>query len=150
MRQAMSEVSNLVIGPAPLLPSVRRFQVSSTPVAIGEPTPTPVTPPLRIKSCSPIRQRGGKTSGLLPPRCNQWPSPRGGNPYPSSGTLFNELDSIADGLDRFGRVIGDLDAELLFERHDEFNRIEAVGAEIVDKAGFRIHLLVTHAPGLDH
>src|SRR5690606_34268244 len=33
------------------------------------------------------------------------------------------------------RVIGNFAAELLFERHDEFDGIEAVGAKVVDEAG---------------
>ena len=47
------------------------------------------------------------------------------------------MKSIAslDGLDLLGGIVGNLDAEFLFERHHQLDRIEAVGAQIVDEAG---------------
>src|ERR1700734_3123371 len=51
------------------------------------------------------------------------------------GVLFEELDRVADGQNGFGRVIGNLATKFLFEGHDEFDRIEAIGAEIIDEAG---------------
>src|SRR5580700_9526755 len=50
------------------------------------------------------------------------------------GVLFEKLHRIADGENRFRGVVGNLAAEFLFERHHEFDRIEAVGAEIIDEA----------------
>src|SRR5271168_2264296 len=50
------------------------------------------------------------------------------------GVLFEEFHRVAHGENRFRGVIGNLAAEFLFERHDEFDRIEAVGAEIIDEA----------------
>src|SRR3984957_8203852 len=51
------------------------------------------------------------------------------------GVLFEEFDGVADGQNGFGRVIGNLATKFLFERHDELDRIEAIGAEMVDRAG---------------
>jgi hypothetical protein len=65
------------------------------------------------------------------------------------GVFFEELDRVADGLNRLGRVVGNFAIELLFEGHDEFYRVEAVGAEIVDKMGFVRHLLGRHTQMLD-
>jgi hypothetical protein len=48
--QARSDASNPLIGPAPLSPASKRFQVSSTPLASGETMPNPVTTTLRIGS----------------------------------------------------------------------------------------------------
>src|SRR5271155_5203154 len=50
------------------------------------------------------------------------------------GVLFEELHRVADGENRFCGVVGNLAAEFLFERHDELDRIETVGAEIIDEA----------------
>ena len=49
--------------------------------------------------------------------------------------FVEERDGVADGLDRLGGVVRDLDAEFFLERHDELDRVEAVGAQIVDEAG---------------
>jgi hypothetical protein len=47
--------------------------------------------------------------------------------------LFDELHRIANSDDGLGGVIGDLDAELFLESHDEFDAVERVGAEIIDE-----------------
>jgi hypothetical protein len=54
--------------------------------------------------------------------------------------LFEELDGVANGQDRLGGIVRNLAAELLLERHDELDRIEAVGTEVVDEAGFSVTL----------
>src|ERR1700684_3539840 len=51
------------------------------------------------------------------------------------GVLFEELDGVAHGQNGFRRVIGNLATKFLFESHDELDRIEAIGAEIIDEAG---------------
>ncbi len=50
---------------------------------------------------------------------------------------FDVSDSVAYGLDAFCLVVGDLDAEFLFEFHDELNGVEAVCAKIgSERCGF--------------
>jgi hypothetical protein len=49
------------------------------------------------------------------------------------GRFFDELDRVTEGLDVLGCVIGDLDAELFFESHDQLDSVEAVCAQVVDK-----------------
>src|ERR1700720_3076996 len=51
------------------------------------------------------------------------------------GVLFEKLDRVADSQNGFGRVIGNLATKFLFECHNELDRIEAIGAEIIDEAG---------------
>src|SRR4029077_16482832 len=51
------------------------------------------------------------------------------------GVLFEELDRVADGQNGLRRVVGNLATEFLFEGHDKFDRVEAIGAEIIDEAG---------------
>jgi hypothetical protein len=63
--------------------------------------------------------------------------------------LFEELDRIADGQNGFGRIVGDFASKFLFEGHDEFDRVEAIGAEIIDEAGVIRHLLGLYAEMLN-
>src|SRR5580658_5886051 len=51
------------------------------------------------------------------------------------GVLFEEFDRVADGQNGFGRVVGNFTTKFLFEGHDELDRIETVGAEVVDETG---------------
>src|SRR5207302_10377091 len=48
--------------------------------------------------------------------------------------LFEKFDRIADRQDGLCGVIGNFAAGLFLEGHDEFDGVEAVGAEVVDKA----------------
>jgi hypothetical protein len=41
------------------------------------------------------------------------------------------VDSLADGLDLLRVLVGDLDAELILELHDQLDQIERVGVEIL-------------------
>ena len=52
-----------------------------------------------------------------------------------SGDLLDIIDRVFDGQDFFRGVIGDFAAEFFLEGHHEFDRIEAVGAQIVNKTG---------------
>ena len=60
------------------------------------------------------------------------------------------MNFTADGLDGFGGVIGDLDAELFFESHDQFDRVEAVSAQIVDEGRVFHDLVFFNAEMLDN
>jgi len=52
----------------------------------------------------------------------------------------NKADGIADSLDLLGGVIGNLDAELFFECHDQLDRVEAVRTQVVDELGALVYL----------
>lgn len=52
------------------------------------------------------------------------------------------LDRLADGLDLFGLVVGNLDVELFFEFHHELHDVERVGPDIFDEAGLFGHLVL--------
>ena len=55
------------------------------------------------------------------------------------------VDRFLDAGDLLGVLVGNLDPELLFERHDEFHRVERVGAEVVDERRIRRHFFFVHA-----
>ena len=63
--------------------------------------------------------------------------------------LREEFGCIAHGLYFFRRVIGYLTTELFLKRHDELNRIETVGSQIVDKARIFADLRLVDAEMLD-
>src|SRR6266702_5117401 len=105
---ARSSTLNLVMALAPDCPASSRDQVSSTPQASGVTRPRPVTTTLRM---------GFKTF------------------YAGSGGVrfVDILDGVTNRHNGFGRVVRDFDTEFLFERHHQFNGIEAVGAQIFDE-----------------
>src|SRR6266436_4723 len=105
---ARSSTLNLVMGLAPDCPARRRDQVSSTPQASGVTRPRPVTTTLRIGSTNPGAGSGGVR-------------------------FVDILDGVSHRHNGLGRVVGNFNAEFLFERHHQFNGIEAVGAQIFDE-----------------
>src|SRR4051794_32988718 len=57
------------------------------------------------------------------------------------GIFFEIFDGVADGENGFRRIVRNFAAELFFKRHHKFDRVEAVGAKVVDKAGVLGHLV---------
>src|SRR3954452_9002969 len=49
--------------------------------------------------------------------------------------LVEIIHGIADGTKLLGIFVGNVDVELLLERHDELDRVQAVGAEVFHEAG---------------
>ena len=45
------------------------------------------------------------------------------------------VNGVVDGLDAHGVLVGDLQAKLLLEVHDQFDGVERIGAEVHRKAG---------------
>src|SRR6185312_7969988 len=110
--QARSSTSKWVIRRAALRPLRSSLQPCSTPTPNGESRPMPVT-----------------TTRLIAVFSECWAIMASGR------SLVDVLDGVADGQDRLGRVVRNLNAELFFESHDEFDRVQAVGAQIIDEAG---------------
>src|SRR5690606_36897537 len=111
--QARSSTSKVSTRRAALFPARISFQMCSGPTPKGESRPTPVTTTRLIADIRSVPQR------------------RRGK---SARSLVDELDGVADGQDGLGGVVRNLDAELFLERHDQFDRIKAVRAEVVDEA----------------
>src|SRR5262249_39048827 len=66
-----------------------------------------------------------------------------------SAVRLDKAHRILDGYDLLGGVVRDFAPELLLKRHDQLDRIEAVGPQIVDKAGVFGHLGLVDAEMLD-
>src|SRR5690349_6724817 len=111
--------SNLVMGAAPDRPASRAAQVSDTVFPTGVTSPRPVTTTRRF------------ATGLL------------------AGLLVEILHGVADGAELLRLFVGDVDVELLLERHDELDGVEAVGAEVFHETGLGEQLLPLDAEFLD-
>jgi hypothetical protein len=64
--------------------------------------------------------------------------------------LGDELNSIADRQDRIGGIVGDFHAEFFFESHHEFDSVERICTQIIDKAGTFGDLVGFNAQMVDH
>src|SRR5947209_13829868 len=122
---------------APLSPLMSRCQVGSTPHASGVTMPSPVTTTRLIcKTYGTVRQilyAPGATARQGHVRCQR----RGEFAKRRNLTfrvLLKELDGVADRQNGLGGIIRNLATEFFLKRHDEFHRVEAVGAEIVNEA----------------
>src|SRR5262245_4297587 len=103
MRAANPLASKRVIVHTPLRPASRPSQFSCVPIPTDDNSPTPVTT-TRLLTRAPLL--------LL-------------------GVRFDVLDGFLHPRDLLGILVGDFDAELFLEGHDEFDRVERIGAEIV-------------------
>src|SRR5438067_1683409 len=122
MRVANCDASNLVIGPTPLLPAVNAAQFASVPMPSDDTRPMPVTTTRRVLVMSLL-------FGL--------------------GVRLDVLDRFLHAGDLLRILVGNLEPELLLERHHELDGVEGVGAQVVDERGVRRHFLFVH-PELLH
>src|SRR5579862_3951257 len=147
IRDANALASKRVIGPIPLRPATIVGHASRTPMPTGETMPSPVTTTRR--NMSGIRNQGtgisrGDVSGGATRVALQWPRP--GRREGAGASVRAPADEPlllkmrADVVDRllhrgdlFRVVVGNLGFEFLFERHDELDRVERIGAEVVDE-----------------
>src|SRR6185437_3006789 len=159
MRHFWSLASKWVIAPAPLLPARMFAQVVSTSPPSGVTSPSPVTTTRRILLSEPkplFSNEQAQPDRAEPVEARQGYAKR---PSTTSGrtaevpklslVLFDVLVGVADGVDLLRRVVGDLDAEFFFEGHHQLDDVEAVGAQIVDEARVRRHLVFFDAQVLD-
>ena len=110
--------SNRVIGPTPDRPSQTARQYSGDRVAHRRHRPEPGHDDPCLAAVRshrpPPASLAPRTPGVL-------------------GVLLDVLDRVADRRDLLGVLVGDLDVELLLERHHELHRVQGVGAEILDE-----------------
>ena len=65
------------------------------------------------------------------------------------GVLLDVLDGVADGHDLLGFFVGDLDVEVLLQGHDELDRIEGVGAQVLDELRVGVDVFLVDPELLD-
>src|SRR3954463_5207324 len=134
--------SNLVIAPMPLLPLMSAFQFASVPIPSDDTRPMPVTTTRRLLTillCEvPAVGRWVAFPVTVPRRL-----------LLGLGVRVDVLDRFLDARDLLGVLVGNLDPELLLERHDQLHGVERVGAKIVDERRVRRHFFFVH-PELLH
>src|SRR5271154_713100 len=168
--QGRSETSKFSTRPAPDSLARSRRHVASTPEAIGLTMPRPVTTTRLM--CAPFpfpvllvrrfqcgagaltRQGPDWTPALALKAKTSWRKAALRPAAPGPPLLFGRrflkvFDRVADGDDRLGLVVWNLDAELLFECHHQLYGVERVGAQIVDEIGAVDDLVRLHAEVLD-
>ena len=57
---------------------------------------------------------------------------------------LNERNRIRHGQDLFGCNVGEFDTKLIFERHDEFDRVKAVCPQLIDEAAVVGHFALLY------
>src|SRR3984893_16667019 len=149
IRLVRSDTSNVSIFLAPLSLLRMRFQVGSTPQPSGDTMPRPVTT-TRLISSTPAHDSRPTTR-------NRWtarPRPLRLLQYRAGAlalrVLFEKFCGVADGQNRLRGVIGNFAAEFFFKCHHEFDGIEAVSAEVVNKAGIVDHFFRFDTKVFDH
>src|SRR5438876_2060561 len=61
------------------------------------------------------------------------------------GVVLDVLDGVPDRHDLLGVLVGDLDVEVLLQRHHQLDRVERVGAEVLDELRARSDVVFLHA-----
>src|SRR3954463_2776072 len=127
-----------VTAPMPVT-TTRRFIERKKGSGFRVPAPEPTrNPEPRTLACDPHPlKRGGVT-------VEKWRSqvPRSTLPVRA---FLDVLNGLADGLDLLRGVVRNVDVELFFELHHEFDRVERVGAQIVYERRFRSDLFPVDA-----
>src|SRR2546428_6570596 len=119
MRVGKPVASKRVMGPIPDAPRVRAAQNSSAVVPVGVTAPTPVM----------TTRAGLSTPVARPPLL----------------VLFDVGDGVPHGDDLLGLLVGNLEVELLLERHHQLDGVEGIGPEVLDELGVRGDLVLFDA-----
>src|SRR5690606_34344319 len=64
--------------------------------------------------------------------------------------LFNVVNGFPDRLDLLRGVVGNVDVELFFQLHHQFDGVQAVSTDIVDEVSILVDLILAHAELLGH
>src|SRR6195952_4330102 len=149
IRLVRSETSKVSIFRAPLSLLRMRFQASSTPQPSGDTMPRPVTT-TRLISRTPAQSVYGPQQEAGGPRTRPVRLHRHRAGSSAFRVLFEEFRGVANGQNRLRRIVGNFTAEIFFERHHQLDRIETVGAEVVNEACIIDHFLGFDTEVFDH
>src|SRR3989338_9729822 len=125
--------STCVTRAVPLFPLRTEAHASSTLFPIGVRQPTPV----RTTRCCMLIKKSG------------WNHEESFALF-GGAFFFNVLNGISDGLNFFRFLVWNLNSEFFFECHNEFDRIEGVCTQIVDKRCFRRYLFCLDSQLFDY
>src|SRR5215475_119189 len=123
---ANCDASNFVMVSTPLRPASSAFQFSLVPIPSDDTRPMPVTTTRRLLT---MLLWAPSDPGLLF----------------GFGVGVDVLDRFLHARNLFRVFVGNLDPEFLFERHDELDGVERVGAQVVHERSIRGHLFFIDA-----
>src|SRR5580704_7849590 len=123
------------MGPMPLFPASRLRQTSSVPMPQPQISPTPVTTTRRFKRNFSYTD------------CTDWD---GQWLLASFGVLLDVIDGVFDRGNFLGILVRNLNAEIFLESHDQLDRVERVGAQVVHKGSSRRNFTFVHTELLDN
>src|SRR5437588_5128944 len=118
MRTGNAETSKRAIAATPLRAASRFDHTSSLVLPEPQIKPMPVITTRRFKAYLPTQTPAEQASLRVLP---------------------DVIDGIADALDFFGVFVRYFDVEFFLETHYKFDRVERVGAEIIDEPGVWSH-----------
>src|SRR5260370_5514700 len=124
IRQLKPVESKAVIGAMLFTACRMAFQTHSVPIPTEVSNPTTVTTTLRDKWDS------GKCPRLLL-------------------LGLDVVDGVLNGRDLFGVLVGNVQVERFLKRHHQFDDVERIGAQVIDKTRCGIDLRFIHAELLD-
>src|SRR5712692_9920326 len=128
MRTGKAETLKRVIAPTPLRPASKFDHTSSLVLPEPQIRPMPVITTRRFNPYLPTQKLAARA--LL-------------------RVLADVINRITHALNFFGVFVRDLDIELFLEPHHKFNRIERVGAEVVNEPRVRSHFAFVYAELVD-
>jgi hypothetical protein len=124
----------------------------------GEPDPEPrgVEQLQRVHAALAIADTGPHLLHLAAERSDQTQSRYDNAPFHGSlsgrrsSAFFvdrplNVLNGLPDRLDLLGGIVRDVDVELLFQLHDQLDRVERVGSQVIDERCVRVDLILADA-----
>src|SRR2546422_6823270 len=122
------------MGPAPDVPAMSFVQNVSVSLPSGEMTPIPVMNTL------PVSRTGSDAPRDMAQACVRGRRPAGtrratgddaghGTSGRRGRVRLQVVHRVADGLELVGFLVGDLEAELLLERHHQLDDVERIRAE---------------------
>src|SRR5580704_10376585 len=123
------------MGPMPLFPASRLRQTSSVPMPQPQISPTPVTTTRRFKRNFSYTD------------CTDWD---GQWLLASFGVLLDVIDGVFDRGNFLGILVRNLNAEIFLESHDQLDRVERVGAQVVHKGSSRSYFAFINTELLDN
>src|SRR5689334_847391 len=125
-RVANGVASMRVMGLMPLLPARMAAQAVAMSLPTGETIPSPVTTTRRLDTLSSLLSRNdaGVGHSLTPPSMER---------ISGLAAIRDVADCLAHGGDLLGIFVRDFDLEFFFERHHQFDRVQRIGAEIIDE-----------------
>src|SRR5258706_11240006 len=115
------------MGPMPLSPRNAAAHASITVLPSGQTMPRPVTTTRRLLNLQTCQLHSWRRSAL---KAGLPPSGKGSG---LAATFGDVVDGLLHRGDLFRVLVRNFDLEFLFQGHDQFDRVERIGAQVIHK-----------------